>query len=283
MRVRVPILSETWERVEKLAAEMPRLVRAVRKAGSAMTEDDRAVARSFREPDDGMGYTICRQLYRSEMVRRIEELATDIVTGVGLNWSGVLTLAAEAAPPAKLPPGQRRMVDASLDEAVVRKAHDEASRLMGRAAVSWEEYLRTTAANAPKVGEYARQALLEGESLYRAWREKLEAWDGVDAPPAWPEKLSLTAPPALQRIDGRWTAERVLGAWLDEWAANFVLPSPRAAADSLTVLVDGEVVAWRSLYYRGVAGRKLAQLPWTVEQEAWIRGKIRDERKRLLL
>lgn len=283
MKVRVPVLLETRERVARLVAELPRLARAVRKSGSAMTEDDRIVARSFREPDDGLGYTICRQMYRSEMVRRIEALASDLVAGIGPNWSGVLAMAAETAPPAKLPPGQRRMVDASLDEAVVRKAHDEASRLMGRAAVSWEDYRRTTAANAPKVVEYARQALLEGEALYREWREELEAWDGVDAPPPWPESLPLTAPPSLVRWEGRWTAERVLGAWVDEWAASYVLPSTKTATDSLTVLVDGEVVAWRSLYYRGVVGRKMAQLPWTVEQEAWIRGKIRDERKRLLL
>lgn len=281
MKVRVPVLRETWDRVEKLPPMIAAAARTARRLGTDLSPDDLFVMGTFRETDDRVGYEICRRAFLENRVGMVIDLSARITSAAGVDWAAVVEIAASTSPAAKLPAGARRLVDVNLDEELVQQAHEEASRLMGREAVTWAQYRAASREDAPKLAEFVRAALAAGDEKFRTWRMALEAWDGSTELPAWPDLGALKPPTVGKGITARWTAEKILGAWTDVWAAEFAPPTAAIMKDSMTVLVDGVAERWRSLYWRG-SGRAGGIAPWAPAQEAWIRKKIRAERKSLL-
>jgi len=149
MRVRVPVLRETWDRVEKLPPMIATAARAARRLGTDLSPDDLYVMGTFRETDDRVGYEICRRAFLENRVGMVIDLSSRITSAAGVDWSAVVEIAASTLPAAKLPAGARRLVDVSLDEELVQQAHEEASRLMGREAVTWAQYRAASREDAP--------------------------------------------------------------------------------------------------------------------------------------
>lgn len=282
MRLRIPVLRETWDRLEKLPVSLRAAARSARKMGTALTDDDLSVSYSFPEPDDQAGYMVCRRAFRETVVSQVLVQESTLVKGSGTDWDAVATEAATLAAAPKLPTGPRRLVDVAISEGLAKKAHGAAGVLMGKPSAPWEDYLETRGGTAPRIAEMVRKALLEGDMRFQAWRNEMEAWDGVTAPPVWPTIRQVAAPSVVEDTGARWTCERVLGAWVDAWAKSFQPLQPNVMTSALSVVVDGEVTQWRSLYWTGTTGRRMAIAPWSVEQEAWIRKRIREARKSLL-
>ena len=268
MILRIPLLPETVGKVEDLPAKLKFLAPAVRKLGTSELEDAELAAR-FPEKDDRDGFLLCRRAFRE----KVSDLGGGLAIGGAPNWERIVQEACREAHGAMLHRGALKFQPLSIPEHLAQMAHGVAAGRMGEAATPLEDYLRGTVAE--ETARRAQAALQEGVRRYRAWAEAVEGWDGVSKLSGlW--TLPVPAPPDGATPANRWTAEKVIGAWIDAWVNALVLPEVRLLKDPLAVLVDGRIVLWVSLYFRNT--RANGRQEWTSAQEKWIRGKLRENR-----
>lgn len=272
MMLRLPLRPETV----KAAETLPAALRALQSARTVILRSELAdveLSRRFPEPDDRMGFLACR--------RELREAASDnfglgfgVVVDGALDWSIAVERAALRGQGGQLPGADSRFLAVAVTKAVAELANREAARRMGEEHVPLQDHPRIVVEEA--VAMRIHRALQDGVTAYQEWTRAVEAWDGYSVLPT----VALPAPKPVPGAapSSRWTIEKVLGAWVDDWMASMVPPSTKLLRDPLAVMVDGKIRQWVSLFWRAPRAGASKDREWTPEQEKWIRAKVRERR-----